>query len=222
MIERLSVGPIGENAYVLPLDGSAGDLSGGGSCILVDPGDEGGRILGFLDSRNLVPEIILLTHGHLDHTAAIPELMAAWTGRDQRPRIAIHRDDAPYLGSRGEETNRRVFVAIRAMGYFRNYWRPLPEPDILLEDGDFLPASSWRVIHTPGHTAGSICLYDESRGILISGDTLFREGVGRADGPDSDPVALERSISSRLFSLPEGTSVFPGHGEPTTIGRERY
>lgn len=210
MLERLTVGPIGENAYVLLYDSS---------CLLVDPGDEAPRILSFLDSRDLVPSLIVATHGHLDHTAAIPELRAAWSARGREVPIAAHTEDADYFGAKGEETNRRLFASIRALSYFKAYWRPLPSPDFLLSDGDILPGSSYRVIHSPGHTRGSICLYDAAASILVSGDTLFRDGVGRTDGPDSDPIALETSLK-RLFALPPETRVFPGHGEETTVGRE--
>jgi hydroxyacylglutathione hydrolase len=210
MLERLTVGPIGENAYII-VEPSA--------CILVDPGDEAGRILSFLDSRGLVPSLIVATHGHLDHTAAIPELLGRWHARGSEVPLAAHAEDADYFGAMGEETNRRLFAAIRALSYFKSYWRSIPSPNILLSDGDALPGSSFRVIHSPGHTRGSICLYDEGGSILISGDTLFRDGIGRTDGPDSDPAALGASLG-RLFALPPGTRVFPGHGEETTIGSE--
>lgn len=210
MLERLTVGPIGENAYV---------LADAGGCLLVDPGDEAPRILSFLDSRGMVPSMVIATHGHLDHTAAIPELFAAWNSRGITVPLAVHADDACYFGARGEETNRSLFKAIRALGYFKTYWRPLPEPDILLSDGDAIPGSSYRVISSPGHSRGSISLYDAAGSILISGDTLFRDGVGRTDGPDSDPAGLEESLR-RLFALPPETRVFPGHGEETTIGDE--
>jgi hydroxyacylglutathione hydrolase len=210
MLERLTVGPIGENAYV---------LVSGGSCLLVDPGDEAQRILSFLDSRGLVPSLVVATHGHLDHTAAIPELLAAWRSRGISVPLAAHQGDADYFGARGEEMNRSLFAAIRALGYFRTYWRPIPEPDLFLSDGDAVPGSSFRTLHSPGHSRGSICLYDEAASILVSGDTLFQGGYGRTDGPDSDPAALEASLG-RLFALPPSTRVFPGHGEETTIGRE--
>ncbi len=210
MVERLTVGPIGENAYV---------LAGEGYCVLVDPGADASRILSFLDSRGLKPDLIVATHGHLDHSAAIPELLAAWQARGFAVPLAAHAADADYFGEKGEETNRSLFAAIRALGYFNAYWRALPAPDILLNDGDSLSVGPFRVVHSPGHTRGSICLYDEAAAILVSGDTLFRDGVGRTDGPDSDGVALEASLS-RLLKLPPGTQVFPGHGEGTTIGRE--
>jgi len=213
MLERLRVGPIGENAYVLPGGAS-------GSCILVDPGDEAARILAFLDSRSLLPACIVATHGHLDHCAAIPELLAAWASRGLRVSVAVHAADAGYFGERGESTNRALFSAINALGYFKSYWRPLPEADSLLAEGELLPGGAWRVIHTPGHTRGSICLHHEAARLLVSGDTLFQGGVGRTDGPDASAEELARSLET-LFVLPPETRVFPGHGEPTTIGEER-
>jgi glyoxylase-like metal-dependent hydrolase (beta-lactamase superfamily II) len=210
MVERLRVGPIGENAYVvLATEG----------CILVDPGDEAPRILSFLDSRSLVPTHIVITHGHLDHTSAIPELLAAWAARGAKPILAAHEYDACYFGEPGEATNRELFAAIRALGYFKSYWKPIKSLDLLLKDGSMLPVGGLRVIHTPGHTRGSICLYDEKSGFLLSGDTLFESGVGRTDGPDASQADLELSLA-RLAGLPPDTTVLPGHGEPTTIGRE--
>lgn len=222
MIERMTVGPIGENAYILPFDAKTDLEAAGSPCLLVDPGDEAERILGFLDSRRLDLRCLVLTHGHLDHTAAIPALYAAWEKAGApRPPLAIHAEDLKYLGPGSEESNRATFAAIRALGFFKHYARPLPPADILLGDGDLVAGSAWRVLHSPGHTAGSICLYCAELGVLVSGDTLFRDGVGRTDGPDSSPRALEKSIRERLFSLPPETLVLPGHGEPTSIGRER-
>jgi hydroxyacylglutathione hydrolase len=92
MLERLTVGPIGENAYILETDGA---------CILVDPGDEARRILSFLDSRSLVPSLVVATHGHLDHTSALPELLAAWNSRGIAVPLAAHSADAAYFGAGG-------------------------------------------------------------------------------------------------------------------------
>jgi len=212
MLERLRVGPIGENVYVLPSIES-------GRCIVVDPGDEAARIVAVLDDRGLSPSCIVATHGHLDHTAAIPELMATYASRGISIRLAAHSLDAIYFGDAGEATNRELFAAICAIGYFKSYWRPIPAPDILLAEGDVVPGSPYKVLHTPGHSRGSICLYDETSGILVSGDTIFQDGVGRTDGPDSDFAALKASVY-RLLALPPQTMVFPGHGEPTTISEE--
>ncbi len=207
-IERLRIGPLGENVYA---------VESGDTAVLIDPGDEPTRILDFLVEKHIEPTIVVLTHGHLDHVAALPELLEAWKNR--QVHLAIHTADASYLGTRGEETNRALFEAIRAMGFFRNYWRDLPESDLLLEEGMLIPGTRLRVMHTPGHSAGSICLFEEEAGFLVSGDTLFRDGIGRTDGPDSDPEAMQRSLK-RLSKFPPETVVFPGHGPRTTIGRE--
>jgi len=207
-IERLRVGPIGENVYAIESRGVG---------VLVDPGDEPAKILAFLEEKNISVSLVVLTHGHLDHAAALPDLLIAW--QDRHIPIAIHPSDAHYLGARGEMTNKALFEAISAPSFFNNYWKPLPEPELFLNDGDFVPGTSLRVIHTPGHSAGSICLYDEEAGFVVSGDTLFRDGIGRTDSPDADPILIVHSLQ-KLVALPPETVVFPGHGPRTTIERE--
>ncbi|MDP2792056.1 MAG: MBL fold metallo-hydrolase [Rectinemataceae bacterium] len=248
-IEKLQVGFIGGNTYAIAVDADrvhavSGGHAGNSVCILVDPGDESEKIVAWLDGLGLIPTLIVATHGHLDHTAAIPGVRKAYlarlsgsedggrkspeaggasgTGARSAPGFipfAVHRDDAAYFGNRSERTNRELFRAIHASAYFTHFWHPLPDPDLVLADGDTIPGTGFRVIHTPGHSAGSICLYDEGAGILVSGDTLFRDGVGRSDGPDSDPALLDSSLAS-LMLLPASTRVFPGHGDETTIERE--
>ncbi len=207
-LETIQVGPLGENVYLVQSDDTA---------FLVDPGDEAQRILDLLYASGISPQFIVLTHGHLDHSSGLPKLLKLWKGR--LPRIAIHSLDAPYLGAAGEATNRRLFEGLNAMAYFRYAWKALPEPDILLSEGDTIPATNFSVLHTPGHSAGSICLYSPRDSMLISGDTLFRDGIGRTDGVDSDYRALRESLR-KLSKLPPETRVYPGHGEATTIGEE--
>lgn len=207
-VQRLPTGPLAENAYAFVSSGTG---------VLVDPGADPEAILEFLARIGVEVDIIVFTHGHLDHTGALPALLAAW--KDRPPKIAIHSADAHYLGERGEHTNRSIFASLGASTYFSAYWKRAPEPDLLLEDGMTVPGTLLRVLHTPGHSAGSICLHDERAGFLISGDTLFRDGVGRADLPDSDPEALHSSLW-RLSHLDPETIVYPGHGDATTIGRE--
>ena len=222
---RLKLGPIGENCYI---------AQSGGTTAIIDPGAQPELIVSFLRDTSLEPSIIVLTHGHLDHSAAIPDLFVML---GTSLPIAVHPKDAVYLGDAGEATNRALFDAIHAPSYFQAYWKPLPPPSVLLEEGMTLSGTTLRVIHTPGHSAGSICLYEAeletgsygyedavadgtaSPSCLITGDTLFRDGVGRTDGPDADPVALERSLR-KLAHYPPATLVFPGHGPRTTVGRE--
>jgi glyoxylase-like metal-dependent hydrolase (beta-lactamase superfamily II) len=207
-IESISVGPLGENVYA---------VHSGQTAFLVDPGDESEKILDFLHRLGLTPQFIVLTHGHLDHSSGIPTLLERWQG--SLPLIAIHSQDATYLGAEGEATNRKLFEGLKALPYFRHAWKSLPRPDLLLADGDSIPGTNFTVLHTPGHSAGSICLYSPNDSILISGDTLFKDGIGRTDGPDSDYRALQESLHT-LSKLPPETRVYPGHGPSTTIGRE--
>lgn len=214
-LERLRVGPIGENVYAAICSGAANGNAGIG--VLVDPGDDSQAILRFLEEKRIAISLIVLTHGHLDHIAAIPALMDAW--KENKPMIAIHRLDAHYLGKSSAPSHESLFRAIGAASFFQQYWKPLPEPDIVLEDGDVLPGTALRIIHTPGHSAGSISIYDADSQMLFSGDTLFRDGIGRSDGPDASLELLQDSLE-KLSLLPLPTAVFPGHGPRTTIGRE--
>ncbi len=207
-IESIQVGPLGENVYI---------VQSGDTTFIVDPGDEAEKILRFLQTIETTPQFIVLTHGHLDHSSGLPYLLTQWKGA--LPRIAIHSLDAAYLGAAGEATNRKLFEGLRAMPYFRHAWKDLPEPDLLLAEGDSIPGTNFSVLHTPGHSAGSICLYSPDDAVLISGDTLFRDGMGRTDGPDSDYWTLRESLQ-KLSRLPPETRVYPGHGPSTTIGRE--
>jgi glyoxylase-like metal-dependent hydrolase (beta-lactamase superfamily II) len=183
-------------------------------CVLVDPGGEGDRILSRLASLGFCPRYLVLTHGHFDHLAALPELAAAFPAAP----IGIHPSEAAKLGPGSLEIHRRDFTAAGAAAYVDALWKPLPEPSFFLNEGDSL--GPFTVLHLPGHSPGSTALYDEAEQILVSGDTLFYAGIGRADLPGGDGGLLERSLG-RLFTLPGETAVYPGHGPASAIGRER-
>ncbi|MCX7025159.1 MAG: MBL fold metallo-hydrolase [Spirochaetes bacterium] len=208
----ITVGPLGVNVYIVDL--------GDGNSVVVDPGAEPETIMAELDRFALVPVLVALTHGHLDHTAAIPGLARACETRGWRFSVAIHEADGRYLGSEAEATNLRVFDDIGASSFFKRWFSPMPEANTPLRDGDLLPGTGIAVIHTPGHTAGSCCFLLPDGGGLLSGDTLFRGGVGRTDGFDSGEAELYRSITTRLMALPPETMVYPGHGGSTTIRAE--
>jgi glyoxylase-like metal-dependent hydrolase (beta-lactamase superfamily II) len=217
MIQSLSVGPIGENVHIVE---NLGD-----PVIVVDPGAEANRLLPLIAAavaRANAPEVILAcTHGHLDHVAALPEVLAGLGRLGIQARTMAPEADRAYFGEAAEATNRKVFAGIHAMEFFERYWRPIPEADIYYIDGDRIPGTDIQVIHTPGHTAGSSCFLAEGGKDLLSGDTLFRDGRGRTDNFDSDEAAIVSSIRERLCTLPEAVRVWPGHGDPTTIGREK-
>ncbi len=198
IVRKLEVGPFASNCYIV------GDQSGG-SGIIIDPGAEADVILKTADGLGLKVQLIVLTHGHMDHVGALPEVKKT-TGAD----IAVHSEDARSLQVRNP------FGAI-AGGASQS----VITADRLLSDGDIIVIGDQplTVLHTPGHTPGGICLLGQ--GVLFSGDTLFNSGVGRYDLPGGDYEQLMHSLREKLMPLPEETIVYPGHGPDTTIGAER-
>lgn len=173
--------------------------------IVVDPADKAKTI--FQKSKQFDFEIkfIVNTHGHGDHIGANAELKNL-----TKAKICIHSLDNPMLSNSGLNFSR-----------LSGYNIVSPSADIELKDGDEIKFGSekLKVIHTPGHSKGSICLLGD--GFLISGDTLFFEGVGRTDLAGAEPEKLICSIKNRLFILPDSTKIYPGHGETTTITHEK-
>ena len=211
-IEPVIVGSIETNCWLYPLD----DLPGREQrCVVIDPGDEAALIIARLHELHWIPEFIFLTHGHFDHVAALPDLLEAYGGH---PQIGIHPLDAHYLGKDALAFHRDSFAAAGGNPvYVDSLWKPLPEANILFEEGDM--AGPFKVLHLPGHTPGSIGFYDEKAGVLFSGDTLFRGAYGRTDLPGGNPAHLRQSLK-RLFSMNKEIHVCPGHGPGTTIGEE--
>ncbi|MEA3476480.1 MAG: MBL fold metallo-hydrolase [Candidatus Cloacimonadota bacterium] len=173
---------------------------------VIDPANKAEII--FQESQRLGFEIkyIINTHGHADHIGANGKLKELTNAK-----ICIHQFDNDKL------TNPELNFSI-----FFDYYVISPPADKFLEDNEIVTIGSeqLKVLHTPGHSIGSICLLGNS--FLVSGDTLFFEGVGRTDIPGSDKDKLRKSIKEKLFILPERTKVFPGHGVATTIGHEKH
>ncbi|MCR4438921.1 MAG: MBL fold metallo-hydrolase [bacterium] len=172
---------------------------------LIDPGDEAALLLAAAERLGLTLEVILLTHGHIDHVGAVAEVLERTSCK-----VCAHRDEVEVLRTLGLQA--------------RLFGLSLPDDvkvDVWLSEGDEVRLGSlaFRVLHTPGHTPGSICFYHD--GVVFSGDTLFRESVGRTDLPGGSHRSLLASIRSKLLALPDEVQVYPGHGEPTTIGDER-
>ncbi len=176
----------------------------GGKGIIIDPGDDPKEILDHVRKLGLTVEYMLLTHGHPDHCGALKHLK-----ENTHTRIAIHNADVKLLQD-------------RAMSFFLGlgYHRP-PEPDVLLNDGDEIRVEdlTLKVLSTPGHTPGSICLL--GNGFVFSGDTLFNSSIGRTDLPGGSSQDIIQSIERKLLTLPDDIIVYPGHGPATTIGAER-
>ncbi len=199
-IKALTVGPIMENCYILYDEKT---LEG----IIVDPGDEADRILSVVKQLNLKIKYIVNTHGHADHIGANAQLVSALGAK-----LAIHADDAPMLTDPGLNLSISGYMGRTIIS---------PPADVILHEGDEIKfgSCSLRVIHTPGHTPGGICLVGE--GVVMSGDSLFEGSIGRTDLPGGSMRQLVTALKKKIIVLNPDLKVYPGHGGPTEIGFER-
>jgi hydroxyacylglutathione hydrolase len=193
----LVVGQLQTNCYVLEPQGQA---------LIVDPGDEPERIIRFINYINATPTRVVATHTHFDHVLGVDGVRRA-----TKTQFLIHPDDLPMLQSM--QSRVRQFMGFEVP--------PPPEVDGYLKDGDSLKVGeeTIRVLHTPGHSPGSISL--SGKGYVLTGDVLFNQSIGRTDLPGGDLKTLIHSIRERLFKLDDHTTVYPGHGPETTIGDEK-
>lgn len=198
-IGRLMLGICQTNCYFVYREGTK-------DVIFFDPADKGDYIYENLKEKNLNVKGILLTHGHFDHiwgTNKLRELSGA-------PIYAYEEE--------------KVLCEDAAINVSDQVGRPYTViPDRYLKDGEEVTIAgiTCKLIATPGHTVGSCCYYFEEDGILVAGDTLFLESVGRTDLATGSMSALIRSVKDKLFKLPDETKVYPGHGDITTIGHEK-
>jgi len=206
IIRQMALGPIQANCFILGCEKSR-------QAAVIDPGDDADRILTSLAGDRLTAVQIINTHGHFDHVGANKRLKET-TGAD----ILIHRADAPMLN--------QLSATAAAWGLAAEN---SPSADRLLEDGDTIAFGSHRlkVLHTPGHTTGGICLYveftqaDAIQKAIFVGDTLFAGSIGRTDFPGGNFDTLINSIRTKLFNLDDEVKVYPGHMGNTTIGVEK-
>ena len=198
VIHQMSVGPLQVNCYVVACETTK-------EAMVIDPGEEGARILHLAEREGFKVSKVVNTHGHFDHIGANQQIVEA-TGAE----LMIHKDDLPVL------QNARNHAEVYGLSV-----APSPEPDTLLAQGDNFQLGNldFSVFHVPGHSPGGICLFGE--GHLFVGDVLFSGSIGRTDLPGGDFDSLVEGVRDKLFSLPDETIVHPGHGPDTTIGRER-
>jgi hydroxyacylglutathione hydrolase len=215
MVERIVVGPWKTNCYIYS--------STKKECIIIDPGGNEEEIAARVDILNMVPIGVALTHGHLDHVAALGRLKAHYEARGYDLPVAIHTSDRKFLGTGGRDVHRQSleFLGMEMDDFFGEDSPGFPKPDVKLKEGDRVFDMDIVVLETPGHTPGSICFHSEKEGILFSGDTLFSDGVGRTDLPGGSDKKLRDSITRKLLVLAPETRVFPGHGPFTSIEREK-
>ena len=190
----LMVGPIMTNCYLLCDEAAK-------VCAVIDPGDEPERIEALMATTGCTPVMILLTHGHFDHCTGVAGLLEKW------PDLPVYIHEADVTDSSGGELTFR-----RLDEKNQRYWH---EGDTLTVGGLTL-----RVMETPGHSRGSVCLLVEGQGVIFSGDTLFRGNCGRCDFPGGDYRAMLRSLA-RLGRLEGQYQVYPGHEEATDMDYER-
>ena len=199
ILEGLVVGVFQSNCYIVGDDTAR-------EALVVDPGDEATRILATLERHKLTANLIVVTHTHVDHVAALQPLHDA-TGAS----VAMHRD--AYESSKADSGLMRMLLGATAP--------PLAEPETFVEDGDKVQVGNleFEVLFTPGHAFGHICLVGQ--GVVFTGDALFAGGIGRFDLPGGDGKLLLNSIRQKLLTLPDETVVLSGHGPSSTIGEER-
>ncbi|MGA8672239.1 MAG: MBL fold metallo-hydrolase [Terracidiphilus sp.] len=200
ILETFPVGPLQCNCTLL------GDETAG-EAIVIDPGDEIGRIHRRLTELGLKLRQILVTHAHIDHVGGALKLKRL-TGAP----IFLNENDLPLLQMMDDQAA----------------WIGIPTPEVALPDEGLIDGQSVgldgypaEVIYTPGHTQGSVCLYFAPLKMVAAGDTLFSGSIGRTDLPGGNSEQIIDSIHSRLLKLPDTTKVIPGHGPSTTIGAER-
>jgi len=200
ILEGFPVGPIQANCYIVGDDNS-------GKGVVIDPGDEVDRILSRIQEHSLHVELILNTHGHFDHVSGNKKLKEA-TGA----KIAIHPDDTHYLDKLSQS------AAVWGMSA-----EDSPPPDLLLSDGQILEVGGlkFKVLHTPGHSPGSVSFLIDDAQIVFTGDLIFAGSIGRTDFPGGDYNALIQSVRKKIFSLGDDYRILSGHGPETTVGHEK-
>jgi glyoxylase-like metal-dependent hydrolase (beta-lactamase superfamily II) len=192
-IDALALGAYETNCYVLRSSETAQD------CLIVDAGLGADKLIKFLHDNNLNPVSVVLTHGHIDHIKGVAALRVEFPDI----KVHIHKLDAEMLTEPHANLSAMTGAAFSV------------EPaDFLIEEHSVIEQADIKlsVLHTPGHTPGGICLYCEDEGIAFTDDTLFADSIGRADFPNGNMEQLLQSIREKLFTLPDETKVYPGHG----------
>ena len=202
ILKRLKINTnLGEptNTYILADEESK-------ECMVVDPAGESEKIIDIINILEVKLKYIYLTHCHGDHIGAVNEVK-----KSQGGKILIHRIESENLNN--PEVNLVWYIGMKQIEL---------EADSRLDDGDLIHVGNieLKVLHTPGHTNGSSCLYCEKEKFLISGDTIFRGTWGRTDLPTGSLVDIMNSITNKIINLPGGTIIYPGHGKSTLIKEE--
>jgi len=198
ILTRLVVGPLQVNCYIIADEKTK-------EAVVIDPGGDAQDILKIIKDKDLKVKYIVNTHAHFDHVGANKAVKEA-TGAE----LLVHREDDVLLGNTAGQA--RMFGMTTPSS---------PKADRYINDGDVIAAGevSLKVLHTPGHSSGGICLLEQ--GMVFTGDSLFAGSIGRSDLFGGDLMTLINAIKAKLLTLPDATKVFPGHGPASTIGDEK-
>ncbi|MCM3716799.1 MBL fold metallo-hydrolase [Fictibacillus phosphorivorans] len=197
--KKLTVGPVQENTYIL--------FDTKNEAIIIDPGSEGSKIIKYVESLKLKPLAVLLTHAHFDHIGAVDQMREKY----QLP-LYIHKKEKDWLTDPSKNGSKYFGQNIVA----KPASHMITDADSTLRIGSF----SFEILHTPGHSPGSVSFYLKNAGTVFSGDALFAGSIGRTDLNGGNQEILLKSIHEQLLQLPEETVVLSGHGPETTIGME--
>lgn len=206
-MKKFETGPFSVNTWIVPIDF--------GSVVVIDPGGVTPSLLQCLEDLNVTHLEIMLTHGHFDHIGGIPELVSKYPDY----RLWIHQADSAYLGAAAKPVHIQTLAPLRGQRLLDAFEAALPEATDFFSEGAVI--NGFTVLHTPGHTQGSICLWNKSAGFVFSGDTLFYGSHGRTDLAGGNEMQLYASLQRLFTELPLDTQVYPGHGSNTSIGFEK-
>ena len=196
----MPLGPIQTNAYILSNDD--------GTCLIFDPGSESGKLNAYIKENGLKPLAVLLTHAHFDHIGAVDNVRKKWN-----IPVYVHKNEAEWL------TDPSLIGSALLTGQMITAEKA---EHLIEEEGDLKIGSfTLRMLFTPGHSPGSVSYYAEEENLIVSGDVLFKGGIGRTDLPGGNQKVLMDSIHQKLLTLPEETLVLSGHGPETDIATEQ-
>lgn len=199
-VQSLSLGPLGTNCYIISKEKQ---------CVIIDPSGEPDKIIHNISESNLTPKAILLTHAHFDHIGALDTIRKKYN-----IEVYLHEKESEWLKNPALNRSSIFFGNEGAIS--------TEDPEQLLSEGKIqIGAFTIDVLHTPGHSPGSVTFIFEDEPFIVSGDVLFQQGIGRTDLPEGSLEQLAQSIVTKLYSLPDDFTVYPGHGMNTTIGIEK-